>query len=104
MNKKVKIQGSASLRFAVNRDRALGVFLASQICSLDWSLGKKEESKGTKPNLKDDSSSSHVLVVDEFHGVVSLLYGVVAEPFGETRQGNVVTIEVGCLKCRICAL
>ena len=70
---------------------------------LDWSLGEKEESKGTGPHLKDDPSSSHVLVVDEFHGVVSLLCGVGAEPFGETRQGNVVTIKVGCLKGRVCA-
>ena len=48
--------------------------------------------------LKDDPSASHVLVLDEFEGVSSLLLRGLLEPLGESGQGNVVAIKVGCLK------
>jgi len=50
---------------------------------------------GLSDVLEDDTSAPHVLVLDELHGVIALLVGVLTEPLGEAVQGHVVAVEVG---------
>ena len=48
--------------------------------------------------LEDNASTSHVLVLDELHGMLTLLFGVCLKPLGKSRKGNVVTVKVSSLK------
>merc|ERR1712203_1195684 len=40
--------------------------------------------------LEDNASTSHVLVLDELHGMVALFFRVGLEPLGKARKGNII--------------
>ena len=48
--------------------------------------------------LEDHASTSHVLVLDELHGMIALLFGVGLEPLGKSRKSNVITVKVSSLR------
>ena len=50
--------------------------------------------------LEDNASTAHVLVLDELHGMIALLFGVCLKPLGKSRKGNVVTVKVSSLKIK----
>lgn len=50
--------------------------------------------------LEDHAASTLILILDQLHGVLTLLLGTLPEPLGEAMEGHVITVEKGGLKSR----
>ena len=48
--------------------------------------------------FENDSSSTHVLVFDQFLSMVAFFMGILKESFGKSMKGHIVPFKIGSLK------